>query len=90
MTRFARKKTSRARSPTAPIISPNEVQANALTTTMSAIPGICEALSEKSSSSQPTAKPNADTMIPFAMFGSARPRKSAIRFAGVARIDASV
>ena len=35
-------------------------------------------------------RPNADTKTPLTMFGSARPRKSAARFAGVARIEPSV
>ena len=57
---------------------------------MSAITGISAGSSEKSSSSQPTTKPTAETKIPFAMFGSARPRKSANLFAGVTRIEESV
>ena len=88
--RFAKKKMSRPRSPKAPIIVPNAVHENEHTTTISAIIGIEPAANEKSSSSQPTTKPTVETMTPFAMFGSARPRKSASRFAGVTRIDESV
>ena len=36
------------------------------------------------------AKPNAETTRPFTITGSARPRKSAIRFAGVASSGESV
>ena len=88
--RFAKKKMSRPRRPKAPIIVPKAVHENDVTTTMSAITGISAAVSEKSSRSQPKMNPTVETMTPFARFGSARPRKSASRFAGVTRIDDSV
>ena len=88
--RLAKKKMSRPRSPKAPIIVPNAVHENDVTTTISAITGTSLAVNEKSSSSQPTAKPTVETITPFARFGSARPRNSASRFAGVTRIDESV
>ena len=81
---------SRPRRPNAPISVPNAVHENERTTTISAITGIGRPRNETSSSSQPTTKPTVETMTPFAMFGSARPRKSASRFAGVTRIDESV
>jgi hypothetical protein len=62
----------------------------ALTATIRASTGMLESGGSKSSSSQPHTKPNADTKMPFAMNGSARPRMSATRFAGVARSAESV
>ena len=81
---------SRPRRPNAPISVPNAVHENDDTTTMSAIAGIEPAGNETPRSSEPTTKPTVETMTPFAMFGRARPRKSASRFAGVTRIDDSV
>ena len=66
------------------------MQAKALATTTTASAGICPAGRSKSSSSAPTANANAEVMIPFAISGSARPRKSGSRFAGVARSGDSV
>ena len=61
-----------------------------MTTTTSARAGTSLGSGEKSSSSQLIAKPNVETTSPLTMNGSARPRKSAGRFAGVARIGESV
>jgi hypothetical protein len=66
------------------------VQENALTATTTASAGISLRVSSKSSNSQPTKKAKADVMIPLAISGSARPRKSGSRFAGVASSCESV
>ena len=61
-----------------------------LTTTIAIRAGIDDAGGRKPSSTAPTAKPNADTSSPFASTGTARPRKIASRFAGVASSGESV
>jgi hypothetical protein len=66
------------------------VHAKALATTTTASAGIWPAAMSKSSSSQPTTKAKAEVMIPFAINGSERPRKSGSRFAGVASNGESV
>ncbi|MDX6479206.1 MAG: hypothetical protein QOG29_1793 [Gaiellaceae bacterium] len=84
------KNTSRARRPIEPSSSPKHVHDETVTTRTSANGGTCDQPRWKSSSSSPTPKPNAETSSPLAIWGSARPRKSASRFAGVASSGESV
>ena len=69
---------------------PNAVQETTPAVTTIASGPRDEAGGSKSSSSQLIAKPYAETTIPFAMYGSARPANRASRFAGVASSGESV
>jgi hypothetical protein len=82
--------TSRARRPIEPITRPSAVHDAVETTTQSASAGIDERGGSKSSSAQPTRKPNVETITPLTKFGSVRPMNSAKRLAGVARSGDSV
>ena len=74
--------TSRARRPIEPITSPSAVHDAVETNTQSASAGSDESGGSKSSSAQPTTKPNVETSSPLTKFGSVRPMKSAKRLAG--------
>ena len=87
---MARNITSRARSPIEPITIPNAVHDAAETSTQAARPGSEESGGSKSRKAQPTRKPKVETIRPLTKFGSARPMKSANRFAGVASSGDSV